>query len=101
MIEDPVVQHPLSWTDPSLTLNPYDLIFLPGGHEKGVRQIIDSPATVGTMLLKMLLILFSTAAPAGRALSDPRNYECPEWAQRLGLLKFARFSRFCNSRKAH
>jgi putative intracellular protease/amidase len=42
MIEDPVVQHPLSWTDPSFTLNPYDLIFLPGGHEKGVRQIIDS-----------------------------------------------------------
>lgn len=32
----------LSWNDPKFTLEPYDLIFLPGGHEKGVRQVIDS-----------------------------------------------------------
>ena len=35
-------QHPLSWTSSSFTLDDYDLVFLPGGHEKGVRQIIDS-----------------------------------------------------------
>lgn len=33
---------PESWTDPLFKLDTYDLVFLPGGHEKGVRQIIDS-----------------------------------------------------------
>jgi putative intracellular protease/amidase len=36
------INKPLSWTDPSFSLVPYDLVFLPGGHEKGVRQLIDS-----------------------------------------------------------
>lgn len=36
-------QSPLSWSDPGFTLTPYSLIFLPGGHEKGVRQLLDSP----------------------------------------------------------
>ncbi|KAK4942965.1 hypothetical protein LTR10_017349 [Elasticomyces elasticus] len=40
---DSRVQNPTSWTDPSLKLEDYDLVFLPGGHDKGVRQIIDSP----------------------------------------------------------
>lgn len=34
---------PLSWSSPSFSLTPYNLVFLPGGHEKGVRQLIDSP----------------------------------------------------------
>ena len=34
----------LSWTSPTFTLVPYDLVFLPGGHEKGVTQVINSPA---------------------------------------------------------
>ncbi|CAJ2508538.1 Uu.00g135640.m01.CDS01 [Anthostomella pinea] len=34
--------HPLSWTSPDFSLDPYDLVVLPGGHDKGVRQIIDS-----------------------------------------------------------
>jgi putative intracellular protease/amidase len=42
MKQDPSIQLPLSWTDPSFTLDPYSLIFLPGGHDKGVRQVIDS-----------------------------------------------------------
>ena len=42
MIKDPSVQNPLAWTSPTFSLVSYDLIFLPGGHEKGVRQIIDS-----------------------------------------------------------
>lgn len=35
-------QKPLAWTATSFSLNDYDLVFLPGGHEKSVRQIIDS-----------------------------------------------------------
>jgi putative intracellular protease/amidase len=42
MAESPAFQSPRSWTDPSFSLDAYDLIFLPGGHEKGVRQLIDS-----------------------------------------------------------
>ena len=35
-------QNPLSWSDSSFTLKDYDLVFLPGGHESSVRQILDS-----------------------------------------------------------
>ncbi|OAL38365.1 hypothetical protein AYO20_02424 [Fonsecaea nubica] len=35
-------QRPLAWNDPSFSLDGYDLVFLPGGHEKRVRQILDS-----------------------------------------------------------
>jgi hypothetical protein len=35
--------HPLSWSAPDFTLDSYNLVFLPGGHEKGVRQLLDSP----------------------------------------------------------
>lgn len=34
---------PLSWSSEDFTLEPYDLVFLPGGHEKGVVQVINSP----------------------------------------------------------
>ncbi|TVY91709.1 Uncharacterized protein LAWI1_G002425 [Lachnellula willkommii] len=40
----PSFQHPLSWTSADFSLQSYNLVFLPGGHEKGVRQLIDSPA---------------------------------------------------------
>ncbi|TGO37902.1 hypothetical protein BHYA_0086g00170 [Botrytis hyacinthi] len=33
---------PLSWSSDSFSLDSYDVVFLPGGHEKGVRQLIDS-----------------------------------------------------------
>jgi putative intracellular protease/amidase len=36
------IQSPLSWTAADFDLKRYNLVFLPGGHEKGVRQIIDS-----------------------------------------------------------
>lgn len=39
----PEFQKPLSWSSPDFTLDSYNLIFLPGGHEKSVRQLIDSP----------------------------------------------------------
>jgi putative intracellular protease/amidase len=35
-------QNPLSWTDQSFSMLEFDMVFLPGGHEKGVRQLIDS-----------------------------------------------------------
>lgn len=43
MAASPEWKTPLSWTDPSFTLSDFDLVFLPGGHEKSVRQVIDSP----------------------------------------------------------
>lgn len=36
------IKKPLSWKDESFKLDDYDLVFLPGGHDKGVRQLIDS-----------------------------------------------------------
>lgn len=33
---------PLSWSSPEFNLTSFDLVYLPGGHDKGVRQIIDS-----------------------------------------------------------
>jgi len=35
--------HPISWSAPDFTLDSYNLVFLPGGHDKGVRQLLDSP----------------------------------------------------------
>ena len=42
MIEDPVAKIPLSWSDPSFSFAEYDLIYFTGGHDKAVRQAIDS-----------------------------------------------------------
>jgi putative intracellular protease/amidase len=37
-------QSPLSWTAPGFSLESFDFVLFPGGHEKSVRQIIDSEA---------------------------------------------------------
>lgn len=42
MLQDPAIQRPLSWSDPSFSLDVYDLLYFPGGHDKSVRQAIDS-----------------------------------------------------------
>ena len=42
-------KQPLSWTGASFDVKGYDAVFLAGGHEKGVRQIIESE-TVGALL---------------------------------------------------
>ena len=42
LLEMPYFQQPRSWAEESFTLKGYDCVLLPGGHEKGVRQIIDS-----------------------------------------------------------
>ena len=33
----------IAWADEGFSLDSYDLVFLPGGHEKGVIQVINSP----------------------------------------------------------
>ncbi|KAH6608348.1 ThiJ/PfpI family protein [Trichoderma cornu-damae] len=35
-------KNPLSWSDEQFTLDAFDLVFLPGGHDKAVSQVIDS-----------------------------------------------------------
>ncbi|CAM1505945.1 Fc.00g115820.m01.CDS01 [Cosmosporella sp. VM-42] len=35
-------KHPHSWATPGFSLDEYSLVFLPGGHDKSVRQIMDS-----------------------------------------------------------
>lgn len=58
-------QKPLSWTAPSFTLEDYDLVFLPGGHEKGMRQLIDS-----TRAHELLRAYFpKTAKPSTKCLA--------------------------------
>ena len=42
MTEAPSFKQPRSWADESFSLDDYDLVFLPGGHDKAIRQIIDS-----------------------------------------------------------
>lgn len=43
MLQDPAVQHPLSWSDKDFSVAEYNLLYFPGGHDKAVRQAIDSP----------------------------------------------------------
>lgn len=42
MSQEPEFKSPLAWSSESFSLSDYDLIFLPGGHDKNVRQLIDS-----------------------------------------------------------
>lgn len=42
MAESEEWKNPLSWSDEQFTLDAFDLVFLPGGHDKAVRQVIDS-----------------------------------------------------------
>ena len=37
------MKSPLAWTATGFSLDPFDLLFFPGGHQKRVRQVIDSP----------------------------------------------------------
>ncbi|PQE28073.1 hypothetical protein CJF32_00005860 [Rutstroemia sp. NJR-2017a WRK4] len=42
MSQTPEFKSPVAWSSESFSLSTYDLVFLPGGHEKSVRQLIDS-----------------------------------------------------------
>ncbi|RYO87415.1 hypothetical protein DL766_008384 [Monosporascus sp. MC13-8B] len=56
------VQHPLAWSDASFSLDTFDVVVLPGGHDKDVRQIIDS-ARVHELMVDYFP---KTRKPAGR-----------------------------------
>ncbi|KAF4493564.1 hypothetical protein FAGAP_10303, partial [Fusarium agapanthi] len=43
-------RYPLLWTAPGFSLDEYSLILFPGGHDKAVRQIIDSKEVHKLML---------------------------------------------------
>lgn len=65
MSTTPEFTHPLSWSSPGFSLDSYNLIFLPGGHEKGVRQLIDSP-----IIHKLLAEYFpKTAKPSTKTVA--------------------------------
>lgn len=42
MTESSELQKPLSWSSSDFSIDKYNVVFLPGGHEKSVRQQIDS-----------------------------------------------------------
>jgi hypothetical protein len=44
MIASPAFQKPLAWSAEGFSLASYDLVLLPGGHDKGVKQLIESPS---------------------------------------------------------
>jgi putative intracellular protease/amidase len=50
MVASEECKQPLSWTAPGFSLDPFSLVFLPGGHDKAVVQIMDS-AAVHSLLL--------------------------------------------------
>ncbi len=65
MAKTPEFKHPLSWSSPDFSFEAYNLIFLPGGHEKGVRQLIDSP-----LIHKFLASYFlATAKPSTKSVA--------------------------------
>lgn len=43
MIATDAWQHPAKYTEPAFTLSDFDLVFLAGGHDKGIRQLLDCP----------------------------------------------------------
>lgn len=62
--QSPEWTNPVAWTSPSFSLDDYNLVFLPGGHEKSVRQVIDS-----AVVHKLLLDFFpKTKKPSSKAV---------------------------------
>ncbi|EXM14107.1 Class I glutamine amidotransferase-like [Fusarium oxysporum f. sp. vasinfectum] len=50
MLESDEARHPVSWTAPGFSLDEYNLVLFPGGHDKAVRQIIESKEVHKLML---------------------------------------------------
>lgn len=66
--KDPSFDSPESWTAPAFSLNEFDLVFLPGGHEKRVRQIIDS-ARVHSLLAEYFPKTKKSGSSGGKCLA--------------------------------
>jgi len=65
MREDKAIQNPLAWTDDGFSFDQFDLLFFPGGHEKGVQQVIDS-----AVVHKLLLDYFpKTRKPSNKSIA--------------------------------
>ena len=64
MTQSPEWTSPLAWTADGFSLDAYDFVFVPGGHEKSVRQLIDSP-----VVHRLLVDYFpKTAKPSAKAI---------------------------------
>ncbi|PNP83743.1 hypothetical protein FNYG_02960 [Fusarium nygamai] len=64
MVESDEARHPSSWTAPGFSLDEYNLVLFPGGHDKAVRQIIDSKE-----VHKLILDYFpKTKKPSNKAV---------------------------------
>lgn len=42
MMESESIKKPLSWSSPGFSLDDYNLVFLPGGHDSAARQVFDN-----------------------------------------------------------
>lgn len=47
LIDEDCFKQPVAWAHAKFSMDHFDLVFLPGGHEKGVRQLIDSEVIHG------------------------------------------------------
>src|SRR6266487_3653669 len=65
MSKTPEFLQPLSWSSQDFTLENYNLVFLPGGHEKGVRQLIDS----ATMHKHLAYYFPTTVKPSSKSVA--------------------------------
>lgn len=61
MRADGSIQSPVSWSAPDFSLDNYDLLFFPGGHDKAVRQVLDSP-----IIRKQLALFWPTTKKPGQ-----------------------------------
>ena len=63
MAKSQEMRQPLAWSAPDFSFDPFDIVLLPGGHDKGMRQIIDSAS-----LHKLLLDFFPKTRKPGRKI---------------------------------
>ncbi|KAK1457244.1 ThiJ/PfpI family protein [Colletotrichum cuscutae] len=74
MVKSAEMQNPLSWTTLGFTLDDFDIVHIPGGHDKEVRQLIDS-----TTAQKLLADYFPQTKKPGKKIGQDGNsvlYHC-------------------------
>ncbi|KAK1527349.1 ThiJ/PfpI family protein [Colletotrichum costaricense] len=63
MVKSAEMQNPLSWTSLGFTLDDFDIVHIPGGHDKEVRQLMDS-----TTAQKLLADYFPQTKKPGKKI---------------------------------
>ncbi|KAL2880810.1 hypothetical protein SGCOL_003837 [Colletotrichum sp. CLE4] len=63
MVKSAEMQDPLSWTSSGFTLDDFDIVHIPGGHDKEVRQLMDS-----TTAQKLLADYFPQTKKPGKKI---------------------------------